>query len=61
VKNAVKRCGYLFSVKIVKESKNLTMPWSFILPPVILALIYGFRVGRKLKKKKPISRKDLYL
>lgn len=37
------------------------MPWNFILPPVLIALIIGFRAGRKLKKKKPISRKDLYL
>lgn len=37
------------------------MPWNFILPPVLLALVFGFMVGRKLKNKKPISRKDLYL
>lgn len=37
------------------------MPWNFILPPVLIALIYGFNVGRKLKMKKRISRKDLYL
>jgi hypothetical protein len=36
------------------------MPWNIILPPVFVALYFGFKAGRKLKNKKPISRKDLY-
>jgi hypothetical protein len=35
------------------------MPWNIIIGPVIIALIYGFKMGRKLKNKRPITRKDI--
>jgi hypothetical protein len=35
------------------------MPWSIIIGPVIIALIYGFRSGRRIKTKKKLTRKDV--
>ena len=35
------------------------MPWNIIIGPVIIALIYGFNSGRRLKNKKKLTRKDV--